>query len=190
MQRSDESQLNESYCGATEVPLTDEPVFVRKVNRERRSAVRILRCGSRDSTRVASFSCRSFDCVGRRKTTLFESLAIFTVGRLIGAIERLLGGVDTLLKQHARPRKLDVKRNSLVCFPTVARTNLRSPAKVRCDLLSVSKPEVAQTWMIVGPTSLWPTKLALAFLDRKIIDARDAATHVAELIKFPVFVAI
>src|ERR1700730_4131035 len=50
--------------------------------------------------------------------------------------------------------------------------------------------EIAQGRVIVGATAKRPVVLALALLDRDIIDAGDAKPHQAVLIKFPVLVAV
>src|SRR6266446_8327860 len=44
--------------------------------------------------------------------------------------------------------------------------------------------------MIIGAAAKRPVVLALALLDRKIVDARDAQTHQALLVELPVLVAI
>src|SRR5262245_42430989 len=38
--------------------------------------------------------------------------------------------------------------------------------------------------------SQWPAVLPLAFVDRKVVDARDAPPHQAALVEFPVLVAV
>jgi 2-keto-3-deoxy-L-rhamnonate aldolase RhmA len=52
------------------------------------------------------------------------------------------------------------------------------------------QPEFAQGGVIIGPSSQWPTVLALGFFDWEIVDAGDASAHQSLLIKFPVLVAI
>ena len=52
------------------------------------------------------------------------------------------------------------------------------------------KSELAQTWMIVRSTAERPMKFALAFLNRRVIDAGDAQAHQACLIELPVLIAI
>jgi hypothetical protein len=44
--------------------------------------------------------------------------------------------------------------------------------------------------VIIGPTTEWPMIFAIALLDWKIIDARNAKPHQALLIEFPVFIAV
>src|SRR3569832_745752 len=44
--------------------------------------------------------------------------------------------------------------------------------------------------MVVGAAAEWPEKLAVGFLDGQVVDAGEAAHHVAVLVEFPVLVAI
>jgi hypothetical protein len=42
-------------------------------------------------------------------------------------------------------------------------------------LLSLLKPWIAQAWIIIGTTALWPMKFSFRFLDWLIIDTGMAA---------------
>src|SRR5262244_1746493 len=52
------------------------------------------------------------------------------------------------------------------------------------------QPEIAQTRMVVGAPPERPVILALALLDRQVVDAGDAPAHQAVLVELPVLVAI
>src|SRR3977135_2846494 len=60
----------------------------------------------------------------------------------------------------------------------------RGGARVR------SKPEFTQRRVIIRPASERPMIFALSFLDRQIVDAREAQPHQAMRVEFPVLVAI
>src|SRR5690349_7640236 len=53
-----------------------------------------------------------------------------------------------------------------------------------------SKPQRAQCWMIVRPSSQRPVVLPLALLDREVVDAGDAQPHQAVFVELPVLVAV
>src|SRR5438046_175105 len=55
---------------------------------------------------------------------------------------------------------------------------------------SSSKAEIAERWVIVGTPPERPVILALAFLDRQVVDAGDAPAHQAVLVELPVLVAV
>src|SRR5512137_232776 len=44
--------------------------------------------------------------------------------------------------------------------------------------------------MLIGATAQRPVKLSVAGLDRQVVDAGDAPTHVAALVELPVLVAV
>src|SRR3954465_12756648 len=52
------------------------------------------------------------------------------------------------------------------------------------------QPKFAQPRMFVGPPAEGPMVLALARMDRKVVDARDTPPHQAALVELPVFVAV
>src|SRR5262249_35739901 len=52
------------------------------------------------------------------------------------------------------------------------------------------QPQIAQRWMIVGTAAKRPMILALALLDRQVVDAGEAQAHQAVLVEFPVFIAV
>jgi hypothetical protein len=52
------------------------------------------------------------------------------------------------------------------------------------------KSEIAQRRVIVRTASQRPVILALALLDRQIVNASDPPAHQALLVEFPIFVAI
>ena len=52
------------------------------------------------------------------------------------------------------------------------------------------KTKVAQSWMIIRSAAKRPMILAIRFLDRKIIDARESQPHQAIIIEFPILVAV
>src|SRR5208337_1964441 len=76
------------------------------------------------------------------------------------------------------------------------RTKFRDPdlphrLRLHCNFLgSCSKPEIAQRRMIVRAAAKRPVVLALALLDRQIVDAGDAQTHQPVLVEFPVLIAV
>jgi len=64
------------------------------------------------------------------------------------------------------------------------------PSAMKDQVLHGSETQFSQTWVIIWPATQWPVELALAFLDRHIVDAGKAAVHQTICFKLPVFVAI
>src|SRR5260370_5519165 len=58
------------------------------------------------------------------------------------------------------------------------------------EMIFRSQPEVAQTRVVVGPAPERPMVAAIPFLDRQIVDARQADAHQALAVELPVLVAI
>ena len=50
--------------------------------------------------------------------------------------------------------------------------------------------KVRQVWVIIWTSAQRPAVLPVGFLDRKVVDARDAAAHEAVLVELPILVAI
>jgi hypothetical protein len=61
-------------------------------------------------------------------------------------------------------------------------------------IVSIGRPllksEIAQRWVIIGTAAKRPVTPALAFLNRKIVDAGNAQAHQAVLIELPILVAV
>src|SRR6266851_4189541 len=83
---------------------------------------------------------------------------------------------------------------------TLAKVNLRDCTllwAIWAGVLSITRlivcllqSEIAQGRVIVGAAAKRPAVLALALLDRDIIDAGDAKPHQAVFVEFPVLVAV
>ena len=80
----------------------------------------------------------------------------------------------------------------LVCASIkLARSGLiRVPRSLMRHRSGGLKPEIAQRRVIVGAAAKRPVVLALALLDRQIVDAGDAQTHQAMFVEFPVLIAV
>src|SRR5690349_23662440 len=62
--------------------------------------------------------------------------------------------------------------------------------EVRCSNCDALEPEIAERGFAVGPATERPAIFALAFLDRQVVDAGEAAAHQSIGAEFPVLVAI
>src|SRR5260221_6377761 len=66
----------------------------------------------------------------------------------------------------------------------------RRPRRRPASLGLLLEPELAQGRVVVGTAAERPMIFALAFLDRRVVDAGDAQAHQAVRVEFPVLVAI
>ena len=72
----------------------------------------------------------------------------------------------------------------------VAHSDLHHGAPESNPWTSALQPKFAQPRMFVGPPAEGPMVLALARMDRKVVDARDTPPHQAALVELPVLVAV
>src|SRR5262245_31998807 len=84
-----------------------------------------------------------------------------------------------------RPRVGDssVTRHRLRCEPRLRRASATKPWEHL-------QAEIAQPWMIVGPSSERPMILAIRCSNRQVVDARNPQAHQSLLVEVPVLVAI
>src|SRR5262249_38017584 len=89
---------------------------------------------------------------------------------------------------------LNVPRKSVrTCLIVSLRGAAADPARCLGSMRRLTVPseaQVAEPRMVVGAAAERPAILALALLDRHIVDARDAQAHEALLVELPVLVAI